>query len=644
MNILNALDDAKVFGGFFRTGSWAAWRVFLAALFALPMTEEQLAVYRRHTGRTTPPTAPLHEAWLVCGRRGGKSFVLATIAVFIAGFKDWRRYLAPGEVGVIMIIAADRRQARVIMRYCTGLLKAVPMLAKLIAAETRETIELRNSITIEIHTASFRTTRGYTIVAALLDELAYWATDETSAEPDTEVINAVRPGMSTIPDAVLLCASSPYARKGALWNAHRRHYGQDGDEVLVWQADTRSMNPSVPQSYIDKHIAEDAARAAAEYGAQFRSDIEGFVAREVVDAATVSGRYELPPIRGIAYSAFVDPSGGSADSMTLAIAHLDKDGRAVLDAARERRPPFSPDDVVIEFAALLKCYGIRKVTGDRYGGEWPSERFRARGIEYIPSERSKGEIYRELLPLLNGGKAELLDLPRLATQLTGLERRTARGGRDSIDHAPGAHDDFANCVAGSLLLATTGVPTLWRQEALLIDGKPVGAPRWCDAVFAVLMAGRQGEAAVVYFALTVTGKAPLAIILDWGVTQLAPALFKDVFATLAAFRKAVPPRFGVRLFTPRLLAEEMSRLGYPAFEVDDMAAKDEELLSLTAATHIGLGHVKITTDALARAEHKPLGGILDATTNKESDPLRTAVLIGIALSFDTDRSLGLVAA
>jgi hypothetical protein len=449
MNILDALDDPNVFGGFFRAGIWDAWRVFLAAPFGLPITGDQLATYRRFTGRSTPPTAPLHEAWLVCGRRGGKSFVLATIAVFLAAFKDWRRYLAPGEVGVIMIIAADRRQARVIMRYCIGLLKGVPMLSKLICAETRETIELRNRVTIEIHTASFRTTHGYTIVAALLDELAYWATDEASAEPDTEVINAVRPGMSTIPDAVLLCASSPYARKGALWNAHRRHFGHDGDEVLVWQADTRSMNPGVPQSYIDRHVAEDAARASAEYGAQFRSDIESFVAREVVDAATMPGRYELPPMRGVSYAAFVDPSGGSSDSMALAIAHRDKDGRAILDVVRERRPPFSPDDVAVEFSELLKSYGVRKVTGDRYGGEWPSERFRVHGIEYIPSEKSKSDIYRDMLPLLNSGKTELLDLPRLGTQLTGLERRTARGGRDSIDHAPGSHDDVATSGSAS---------------------------------------------------------------------------------------------------------------------------------------------------------------------------------------------------
>jgi hypothetical protein len=316
MNILGAMEDPKVFGEFFRAGTWDAWRAFLCALFGLPMTEDQLATYRRFTGRSTPPSVALHEAWLVIGRRGGKSFVLAVIAVFLACFRDWRPFLGPGEVGTVMIIAADRRQARVIMRYCTGLLQAVPMLAKLIEAQTRETIELKNHIVIEIHTASFRTTRGYTIVAALCDELAYWQSDETSAEPDVEVINALRPGMSTIPDAVLLCASSPYARKGALWNAHRRHYGQD-DEVLVWQADTRSMNPSVPQSYIDKHLAEDAARAAAEYLAQFRTDLEAFVLREAVEACVSLGVRERPPIKGTTYFGFVDPSGGSIDVSLL---------------------------------------------------------------------------------------------------------------------------------------------------------------------------------------------------------------------------------------------------------------------------------------------------------------------------------------
>jgi hypothetical protein len=33
-----------------------------------------------------------------------------------------------------------------------------------------------------------------------------------------------------------------------------------------------------------------------------------------------------------------------------------------------------------------------------------------------------------------------------------LERRTSRGGRDSVDHAPGSHDDLANACAGALSL------------------------------------------------------------------------------------------------------------------------------------------------------------------------------------------------
>ena len=116
----------------------------------------------------------------MCGRRAGQVFVLAVVAVFLACFKDWRPFLGPGEVGTIMIIARDRRQARVIKRYVHGLLQAVPMLRQQIEREDAEGIMLRNKVAIEIHTASFRAVRGYTIIAALLDELAFWPTDEDS--------------------------------------------------------------------------------------------------------------------------------------------------------------------------------------------------------------------------------------------------------------------------------------------------------------------------------------------------------------------------------------------------------------------------------------------------------------------------------
>jgi len=256
---------------------------------------------------------------------------------------------------------------------------------------------------------------------------------------------------------MLIGISSPYRRSGLLFDRWRRFYGTDSDDVLVVRGGSRAFNPSLPQSVIDDALERDPEAAAAEWLAEWRSDLADYVAREVVDAAVIAGRYELPPIAGASYVAFVDPSGGSSDSMTLAIAHREGE-RGVLDAVREARPPFSPEAVVKEFADLLKLYGIATVHGDRYGGVWPAERFQQHGIDYRAAEKPKSEIYLELLPLLNSGRVELLDAPRLVNQICSLERRTSRGGRDSIDHPVGAHDDVANAAAGALVMLIGGPP------------------------------------------------------------------------------------------------------------------------------------------------------------------------------------------
>jgi hypothetical protein len=184
MDILQAMGDRQVFGAHFPDPkSWCAWQAFLAGLFGLPLSPSQAELFAQCSGERTPPAGGAQEAWLICGRRSGKSFILSTIAVYLACFKDWRLYLTAGERATIMIIAADRKQSRVIMGYVKGLLQSVPMLAATIESETAESIALRGRVTIEIHTASFKTTRGYTVAAALLDEIAFWPTDEFAADP-----------------------------------------------------------------------------------------------------------------------------------------------------------------------------------------------------------------------------------------------------------------------------------------------------------------------------------------------------------------------------------------------------------------------------------------------------------------------------
>jgi hypothetical protein len=176
--------------------------VLLAALFALPMTPEQLEIYTKHTGRSTPPTEPLHEAWLVCGRRAGKSFILACIAIFIACFRDWRPHLGPGEIGTCMIICVDRRQARVIMRYCLGLLKSVPMLKQLIESETRESITLRNRIVIEVHTASFSRVYFYSSKISHPRDCSARAVEHYNPAVVSTAAQGALAGGTKVPDAV----------------------------------------------------------------------------------------------------------------------------------------------------------------------------------------------------------------------------------------------------------------------------------------------------------------------------------------------------------------------------------------------------------------------------------------------------------
>jgi len=45
-----------------------------------------------------------------------------------------------------------------------------------------------------------------------------------------------------------------------------------------------------------------------------------------------------------------------------------------------------------------------------------------------------------------------VDAKKLFSELRGLERRTRSGGKDSVDHGPGCHDDIANAAAGACAL------------------------------------------------------------------------------------------------------------------------------------------------------------------------------------------------
>jgi hypothetical protein len=453
VSLRQALASDQLLGGILSGDSWRAWRTLLIAAMGESLTADERLLFHELTGRDHEPNQRVEEFVGVIGRRGGKSRAISVLATYIAALCE-HPMLAPGERGLVLCIAPDVDQASVILDYITANFEQSPMLRDQIHKRVKWALKLRDGIDIEVRASDFRRLRGVTCVACVADESAFWRS-ENSTNPDCEILAAVRPTLATTRGPLFLI-SSPYARRGELWSLYSRHYGPTGDPlILVAKADSRTMNPSLPQSVVDRAMERDPASAAAEYLATFRTDIESFVNLEAVAACVTKDVREREPQAGIKYYAAIDPSGGSSDSMTLCISHRDRaSGVIVIDCIRERTPPFSPEAVCREFAATLKSYNVSKVASDRYGGAWPTEQFYKCGIACEPFELPKSDLYLALLPLINSTKIELLDHSKMLNQLTGLERRTARSGKDSIDHAPGGHDDLINAVAGAAYLAS----------------------------------------------------------------------------------------------------------------------------------------------------------------------------------------------
>jgi hypothetical protein len=450
IDIITAIDEPGLFRPLFPDiKSWFGWRVFLKSVFALPMKDAEFDMYKTHTGRTEPPMKRAEEVFAIIGRRGGKSFIVSLIACYMVLFENfWLDGLAIGERAVFPIIATDRVQAKIIFNYIQGILNSNPLFKQKIIKESTFEIELKNYVSIEIKTASFRGIRGAKYIGGALDELAFWRDVKTYANPASEIIKGIRPAI--VEGGILFGISSAFNRIGVLYDEFSEHYGKDKNDTLIWKADTLSMNPTYSKKRIDKALRKDVSHARAEYFSIWREDLSSLLSAHAIDNAIILGRQELPPTDRIRCYAFIDPSGGRHDSFTLAIGHYSQNGKIVIDLLRERKPPFKPSEVVSEFKTLTEYYGSHEVVSDKYGAEWVKEVFSKEGISLVYSDLTASELYINMLPEFSDNRIELPENNNLRAQLMGLMRKTVPGGKDKViaDPALSGHSDLANAVAG----------------------------------------------------------------------------------------------------------------------------------------------------------------------------------------------------
>lgn len=450
-SIIDALRDRRVFGAlpaFRDLTTWWRWLAFLRVVYGLALDQRELEAFQAATGRTTPREGGYPEAVAIVGCQSGKS----QIASLIAAYEAMR---APRELGgterYALLLAQDHRGAlRTLFRYASAPFEVSEILERSVVSRVSDSVTLETGVVIAAYPCRPQSVRGLRAVVAVCDELAFFIATDGRAT-DVEMLRALRTRLATT-GGRLFVLSSPYAQSGALWELHRSHYGREDSATLVWQASAPDMNPTLPADYIERMKQDDPEAYRSEVLGEFRQGVSTLFDPEALAACVVSGRRELSPVEGVRYVAFVDPSGGSRDAFTVSIAHT-IERRAVVDVVRAWAPPFNPSGVIAEAAALIKTYGCREVTGDRYAGEFPREAFRSHGVEYRLAELDRSRLYLELVPRVNAGEVEIPDDAKLLRELRGLERRRGTAGRDRVDHHAGAHDDRANALAGAVHLA-----------------------------------------------------------------------------------------------------------------------------------------------------------------------------------------------
>ena len=442
--------------------------VLLRSIYGMDLSGSQLDIYRQCTGRDEYHHHGFSECTVLAGARSGKDSRIATpIAAFEACFGQHERQLSRGEYGVIPLIAQDQRATKIAFNYLRDYFLGSPLLKSMLADEpVANEIRLKNRISIMCFPSTQSSLRGWSIPAAVLDEVGFWRL-EGSADSDAEIQASVRRGMINFHNTRLIKISSPYMKSGVLYDDYKNHFGKDSPDLLVWKASSVYMNPTLAESKLDTQRRLDPQRYAREYLAEFAEDLETFLPAAWVESAIVPNRHELAPVNGVRYSAGVDASGGGADAFTLSIVHKETD-RIVQDVCRgwkkSRTASVDLEGVVKDIAMILLQYGLKDVSGDRYSANWVVESFKRAGVAYNQTENDKSFFYLEMEPLFAQDKIEILDHTELTRELRMLERRPRPGGKTVVDHPSRGHDDHAN----SLAIAAT------KAKKPTVHGYPIG--------------------------------------------------------------------------------------------------------------------------------------------------------------------------
>jgi hypothetical protein len=453
------IDFIKVFDLMGKIKISPAQCAILKSFYGLLLDDIELDIFKRGTGRELYIPTEHSELTLIAGRQSGKTSVVAASIGLFEAFQD--HDVPPGQRAYVLIIAPVLEQASTAFRFISRYILNSPILSQSVLKLKQNEIELKNGVVIACRACSYSSVRGVPVICTILDELAFWRHKDNSANPESEVIAAIRPAMATLSNTKLIKISTPFRKEGTLWSEFQ-YRGQL--PYYVWQVTSEEMNPTISKSFLDKARAADEDTFRREHLAEFVDSNCEWIASELLEHCIMHGRRELPRVFHGTYAAAIDPAFQSNDFGFAILHRSDRGDVSVACALRWT----GTKAIHLDFAMVceqirmkLDQYGINSLVGDQYCFAMLKQHFSRLNIFYRElsfGTGTRGSLFGNLRQLIIQRKIAIIDDPELLHQLRSLEEiRTANGNID-IRPARSSKDDVAIAVALAASELSEAVP------------------------------------------------------------------------------------------------------------------------------------------------------------------------------------------
>lgn len=473
------------------------------------------------------------ELILVLGRRSGKSALSAIFAAYEL-YKLLRRGCPQAYYGMpsgseirVLAVANDKEQASIVYGDVQSHVESVDYFKSALANTTQTYMKFRtendrkkfgddgkSTISATFKSSVAKGLRGRGVMCAILDEIAFFIDDgKSSAE---RVYKALMPSLAQFSpknpknkhEAVgptegrMILISSPDAKEGFFYRQYQLAMSKDrgSEDMLVIQAPTWEVNPTLDRSYYEKEYFKDPKTFMTEHGAEFSDRVRGWIedSSDLFECITPS---RTPSERGLPrepHFAGIDV-GLVNDGTSIALSRI-HNGKIQLvyhetwyakrkwkDVNPHLKAPLVPyaltlqdvprldmHQIALWFKALCSRFYVQKGIFDQWSGIVFEQELHKQGLNQFETRNffaadsslmyqifkmfmynRQLDLYNYPLPENSDGVSAGRNSP-LITEL--LELQAYSGGKNIITveapQAPGKHDDMSDALARSILLSS----------------------------------------------------------------------------------------------------------------------------------------------------------------------------------------------